>query len=365
MKKILLASIFFLFLGFASHALAQGFVPLAPIPGLTQDATADPAGLATFFNNLYKYLIGIAAVLAVIMIIWGGLEISTQDSISKQGAGKEKITNAIYGLILVLSPVLVFSIINPSILNLSLNLPELKTSTTATQPTTGTTMTSQYIACADSTCSDALKSCSKGSSSANASSPTVVCLKPDGTVDPNGRTDRWYNTNYVCVYGESPAVYCTQFANTANGSTVLPGTNCTPNNGTYLVIMTCVNTKGGAGLVQGAAACPKGLKGVIPTCSGTACKTVYCEKSITVIYYAPATGIGTFDPSKGNIIPSNEQTQTEFTSGCSADGGKVSRKAGSGTPCPSDSGLSIGSNLTNASNTTIVCYNETLTCQPK
>ena len=84
-------------------------------------------GLATFFNNLYKYLIGLAAALAVIMIIWGGLEYSTQDSISKKSDGKQRIYDAIFGLVLVLSPVLVFSIINPSILNLSLNLKPLDT----------------------------------------------------------------------------------------------------------------------------------------------------------------------------------------------------------------------------------------------
>lgn len=128
MKKILLLSAVFLFSGFASHALAQSsgnFVPLTNIPGLTQGAVANSNGLANFLNNLYKYLIGVAAVLAVIMIIWGGLEISTQDSVSKKSDGKQRITQAILGLVLVLSPVLVFSIINPSILNLSLNLKPL------------------------------------------------------------------------------------------------------------------------------------------------------------------------------------------------------------------------------------------------
>jgi len=102
--------------------LAQEFVPLAEIPGLTDPVTANAPGFAIFFNNLYKYLIGLSAVLAVIMIIWGGLEYSTQDSISKKSDGKERIYAAIFGLVLVLSPVLVFSIINPAILNLSLNL---------------------------------------------------------------------------------------------------------------------------------------------------------------------------------------------------------------------------------------------------
>ncbi len=114
----------------ASVADNGQFVALAPIPNLTDGTVANSGNLANFFNNLYKYLIGLAAMLAVIEIIWGGLEISTKDSVSKQSDGKERITQAIFGLILVLSPVLVFSIINPSILNLSLNLPALETKST-------------------------------------------------------------------------------------------------------------------------------------------------------------------------------------------------------------------------------------------
>lgn len=137
---VILCLFFFAPLLVAAQTTANsGFTALAPIPGLTEGVTANSAGLANFFNNLYKYLIGIAAALAIIMIIWGGLEISTQDSISKQGAGKEKIKQALFGLLLVLSPVIVFSIINPSILNLSLNLPELDTKFTAPAQTQVTT----------------------------------------------------------------------------------------------------------------------------------------------------------------------------------------------------------------------------------
>jgi energy-converting hydrogenase Eha subunit A len=137
MKKITFTLIIFCVVGFVPHALAaSNFVPLAGIPGLTQNVSATSAGLAVFFNNLYKYLIGLAAILAVIEIIWGGLEISTKDSVSKKSDGKQRIYNAILGLVLVLSPVVVFSIINPSILNLSLNLPALNTSNISTQTAT-------------------------------------------------------------------------------------------------------------------------------------------------------------------------------------------------------------------------------------
>lgn len=113
---------------------AQGFVPLAEIPGLTQGVTANTEGLANFFNNLYKFAIGMASVLAVIMIIWGGLQYATQDIPGAKNEGKERILQAILGLVLVLSPALVFSLINPSILNLSVNLPPLDTKSGGAAP---------------------------------------------------------------------------------------------------------------------------------------------------------------------------------------------------------------------------------------
>ncbi|MEK7515903.1 MAG: hypothetical protein AAB555_03220, partial [Patescibacteria group bacterium] len=122
MKKILLIFGVLIFFGLAPHVFAQGFVPLAPIEGLTKGVAANTEGLAAFFNNLYKFAIGMAAVLAVIMIIWGGIEYSWQDIPGAKSNGKDRILQAILGLVLVLSPVLVFSIINPAILNLSINL---------------------------------------------------------------------------------------------------------------------------------------------------------------------------------------------------------------------------------------------------
>jgi hypothetical protein len=147
-KNVVIFSVIFFFFVVVPHVSAEGFTALAPIPGLTDAATVNTASglgentLANFFNNLYKYLIGLAAVIAIIEIIIGGLEISTKDSVSKNSLGKERIYNALFGLVLVLSPVLVFSIINPSILNLSLNLPKLnETPTTSSSAPAGTSTT--------------------------------------------------------------------------------------------------------------------------------------------------------------------------------------------------------------------------------
>ena len=112
----------------APVALAQGFTPIAPIPGLNDmSGVATEGGIAKFLGNLYIFCIGIAVVLAIIMIIWGGVEYAFSEVVTNKTEGRKKIVNALFGLVLVLSPVLVFTIINPAILNLNVNIPKLDT----------------------------------------------------------------------------------------------------------------------------------------------------------------------------------------------------------------------------------------------
>ena len=108
------------------------FCALAPIPGLNLDSSGNPSqpnagGVATFLNNIYFFAIGIAVILAIGMIIYGGVEYALSEAITSKAAGKKRITQSLFGLVLVLAPALVFSIINPEILKLNVNFEPLKT----------------------------------------------------------------------------------------------------------------------------------------------------------------------------------------------------------------------------------------------
>lgn len=243
MKKILLISIPLFFLGLAAHAFAatniQGFTALAPITGLTDTnalSVVNSNGLASFFNNLYKFAIGLAAALAVIQIIWAGLDIAIfhKDAVGAITDDKGKIYNAVFGLVLVLSPILVFSIINPSILNLSLNLPALNTTSGApVQQTctgngtncvtnTGSVLTtgSKYVPCADSTCAAEIALCGKQQPANYTTTTSIVCVKSDGTIDPSGVAGQnksiFGNSISACITGEKLSVSCSYSA--ASGS---------------------------------------------------------------------------------------------------------------------------------------------------
>jgi hypothetical protein len=113
----------------ATAPASATFVPLTNLPifcmnGVSGGNTCSPItsapGLAAFFNALYKYCVGAAAVIAVIQIMRAGIMYMGGDSVSEVSQARQLISTAILGLVLVLSPVIVFSIIDPRILNLNI-----------------------------------------------------------------------------------------------------------------------------------------------------------------------------------------------------------------------------------------------------
>ncbi len=95
------------------------FVPLTSIPVL-HNFTATTS-LPALLSYIYKICIGLAATLAVLQIMRAGVLYMGGDSITEKKEARALISTSIVGLILVLSPYIVFSIINPSILNLDIS----------------------------------------------------------------------------------------------------------------------------------------------------------------------------------------------------------------------------------------------------
>ena len=113
-----------------AHAQStQNFVPLTNLPGIAEFAKSP--SLPNLLNNIYKICIGIAATLAVLQIMRAGIMYMGGDSVTEKKEARDLIAMSIIGLLLVLSPVIVFSIINPEILKLDIN-----TSTLSTSPVT-------------------------------------------------------------------------------------------------------------------------------------------------------------------------------------------------------------------------------------
>ncbi|MEK9181989.1 MAG: pilin [Patescibacteria group bacterium] len=138
-NKKIIAIIISLGLGFvvfgslAGFALAENtstswdeYTPLAPLPGTTNEEGT--TNIQTYIPGIFKLAIGIAGVLAVLMIIIGGVEYITTDAIQGKSEGKERIQNALWGLVLVLVSWILLYTINPKLTDFNLNV-ETTTST--------------------------------------------------------------------------------------------------------------------------------------------------------------------------------------------------------------------------------------------
>ena len=98
----------------SSYKMLASDTPLSDSSGNTD--------IGTFLPRVFKLGIGIAGALAVLYIIIGGIEYLSTDSIDGRSGGKEKINNALLGLVLAISAYAILSTINPNLVNLSLKI---------------------------------------------------------------------------------------------------------------------------------------------------------------------------------------------------------------------------------------------------
>ena len=99
------------------------YVPLSPLPCIGNSTVcpngSNPATVSIkgYIQATFNLLIALASVTAVFMIVWGGFEYMTTDAISGKEAGREKLFNALKGLLLILCSYLILRTINPQFVN--------------------------------------------------------------------------------------------------------------------------------------------------------------------------------------------------------------------------------------------------------
>ncbi len=77
--------------------------------------------IPSFVSGLYNYAIGISGTLAIIMIIYGGIEyLASGGNESALGDAKDRIMSAIWGLLLLAGSYLILNTINPQLVSLNL-----------------------------------------------------------------------------------------------------------------------------------------------------------------------------------------------------------------------------------------------------
>lgn len=113
-NKIFLAFAFFGFFAIAATALAVEYEPLVKIPGLT---VKPGTMLTSYLSGIYNFLISIVGILAMAVIIYGGMRyLTSAGNTASMEDAKETIWSAVYGLALALGSWLLINVVNPDIL---------------------------------------------------------------------------------------------------------------------------------------------------------------------------------------------------------------------------------------------------------
>lgn len=136
MKKIFLITLLLLFVILPIFVSAQQEYTLLE-PSIYNDTytTTGSKTFAEYLNLVFKIGIGVAAGLAVIQIVIGGIQYMASESPFKLGDAKSKIEGAIFGLVLALGIYVFLYTINPDIVSLKLEIPPSQTGA----PTSGIT----------------------------------------------------------------------------------------------------------------------------------------------------------------------------------------------------------------------------------
>lgn len=121
----------------------SGYILLAPLPNL-QSVPNDVSALQKYIPYVFKLAIGISAVITVCVIIYGGIEYMMAESLIKKNNGKERIQNAIFGLIFVITAWLILNTINPDLTTINLEIePIMISQPVGTLSTSGKKMTDE------------------------------------------------------------------------------------------------------------------------------------------------------------------------------------------------------------------------------
>lgn len=75
-------------------------------------------GIAGYINFIVELVIGATTVLAVLFLVWAGIQYMTTESFTKKGEAKKTAQRALGGLLLALSSFLILNTINPDLVQL-------------------------------------------------------------------------------------------------------------------------------------------------------------------------------------------------------------------------------------------------------
>ncbi len=118
-RRVLIGAIMVLVMLPSLAIAAEPIEPLIFLPRIIGD-TASPTSVEGLLQGLFQLSISIGAILAVVMIAVGGIEYMGSDAISSKSAGRERMFNAVLGLVLILGTYVILNTLNPNLLSFAI-----------------------------------------------------------------------------------------------------------------------------------------------------------------------------------------------------------------------------------------------------
>src|SRR3990167_6609577 len=116
MKKTFFLITIYCLLSTAVPVLAQTeYKLLEPLPGVETSGGSGMTNAKAYIEGFFILLIMIAGGLAVLKIIFGGIQYMSTDAFSGKSEAKTTIEHAIWGLILAISAWLILNTVNPDL----------------------------------------------------------------------------------------------------------------------------------------------------------------------------------------------------------------------------------------------------------
>lgn len=100
----------------------SGYTPLEP---LTAYNGGKYANFADYLGTIYKLAITVGALIAVVMLVTGGVRYMLSESFTDIDKAKKRIINALWGLTILIGSFLILYTINPNLLTFNLLLPNV------------------------------------------------------------------------------------------------------------------------------------------------------------------------------------------------------------------------------------------------
>ena len=86
-------------------------------------STADTVG---YLQKMIFFVIGLAIVLAILMIVWGGIQYMASEAFTEKQDAVNRMTMALFGLIIALGAYLLLNIINPRLVVIDLEIKDTR-----------------------------------------------------------------------------------------------------------------------------------------------------------------------------------------------------------------------------------------------